>query len=353
MPVDTIRWTGRSVRIIDQTQLPVKLVYLDCRDVDTLWHAIRALKVRGAPALGIAAAFGVILGVQEFKGKDTAAFVRFVGKLCDHIAASRPTAVNLFHALDQMRALVRKNVHLPVKTLKAVLFSEAMAIYEEDLAVCRAMGRHGAKLIRNGATLMTVCNAGGLATGDYGTALGVMYAAKGAGKKFKVYALETRPLLQGARLTAWELKKNKIDVTLICDNMAATVMKNKGVDIIFTGADRIAANGDAANKIGTYMLAVLAKHHKVPFYVVAPKSTFDLKTKTGVGIPIEERSADEVRKFAGSPTAPKDVKVFNPAFDVTPHELISGIVTEYGIIRKPYGRNILQMGLRSSLRDVG
>jgi len=348
MPVDTIRWTGRSVRIIDQTQLPVKLVYLDCRNVDTLWHAIRTLKVRGAPALGIAAALGVILGIQEFKGKDTAAFVRFVGKLCDHIAASRPTAVNLFHALDQMRALVRKNAHLSVKMLKVVLFSEAMAIYEEDLAVCRAMGRHGAKLIRNGATLMTVCNAGGLATGDYGTALGVMYAAKEAGKKFKVYALETRPLLQGARLTAWELKKNKIDVTLICDNMAATVIKTRGVDIIFTGADRIAANGDTANKIGTYMLAVLAKHHKVPFYVVAPKSTFDLKTKTGAGIPIEERSADEVRKFAGSPTAPKDVKVFNPAFDVTPHELISGIVTEYGIMRKPYGRNILQIGLRSS-----
>jgi methylthioribose-1-phosphate isomerase len=347
MPVDTIRWTGRSVRIIDQTRLPVKLVYLDCRDVDTLWHAIRVLKVRGAPALGIAAAFGVLLGIQTFKGKDTAAFVRFVGKLCDHLATSRPTAVNLFHALDQMRALVKKNAHLSVDTLKAVLLSEAMAMYEEDLAVCRAMGAHGAKLIKNGATLMTVCNAGGLATGDYGTALGVMYAAKEAGKKFKVYALETRPLLQGARLTAWELKKNKIDVTLICDNMAASVMKNKGVDIIFTGADRIAANGDTANKIGTYMLAVLAKHHKVPFYVVAPKSTFDLKTKTGVGIPIEERSADEVRNFSGCPTAPKDVKVFNPAFDVTPHELISGIVTEYGIIRRPYVKSISRMALRS------
>ncbi len=340
MPVDTIRWTGHSVRIIDQTKLPGNLVYLDCRDVPTLWEAIRTLKVRGAPALGIAAAFGVILGVQTFKGKDTVTFIRFVVKLCDYIGAARPTAVNLFHALDQMRALVKNNAQLPVDTLKAVLFSEAMAIYEEDLAVCRAMGSHGAKLIKNGDTLMTVCNAGGLATGDYGTALGVMYAAQETGKKFKVYALETRPLLQGARLTAWELKKNKIDVTLICDNMAASVMKNKGVDIIFTGADRIAANGDAANKIGTYMLAVLAKHHKVPFYVVAPKSTFDLKTKTGAGIPIEERSADEVRNFSGCPTAPKDVKVFNPAFDVTPHELITGIVTEYGIIRKPYMKNI-------------
>ena len=353
MPVETIRWTGRSVRIIDQAQLPAKLVYLDCRDVDTLWHAIKALKVRGAPALGIAAAFGVILGVQTFKGKDIRAFIRFVGKLCDHIGTSRPTAVNLFHALGQMRLLAQKNPHLSVDALKAVLFSEALTIYEEDLMVCRAVGRNGAKLIRNGDTLMTICNAGGLATGDYGTALGVVYAAKEAGKKFKVYALETRPLLQGARLTAWELKKNRIDVTLVCDNMAAAVMKDGRVDIVLTGADRIAANGDAANKVGTYMLAVLARHHGIPFYIAAPRTTFDFKTRTGAGIPIEERSADEVRKFAGRLTAPKDVKVFNPAFDVTPHALISGFVTEYGIIRKPYGRNILQMGLRSSLRDVG
>ena len=348
MPVDTIRWTGHSVRIIDQTQLPAKLVYLDCRNVDTLWHAIKTLKVRGAPALGIAAAFGVILGVQTFKGRNTAAFIRYVVKVCDHIGTSRPTAVNLFHALAQMRGLAEKNPHLSVDALKAVLFSEALTIYEEDLAVCRAMGQYGARLISNGDTLMTLCNAGGLATGDYGTALGVMYAAQEAGKKFKVYALETRPLLQGARLTAWELKKNGIDVTLICDNMAATVMKNKGIDLVFTGADRIAANGDTANKIGTYMLAVLARHHKVPFYVVAPKTTFDLKTKTGAGIPIEERAADEVKNFGGRMTAPKDVAVFNPAFDVTPHALISGIVTEYGIIRKPYKKNILRTGAVSS-----
>ncbi len=347
MAVDTISWTGRSARIIDQTLLPEKLVYLDCRDVDTLWYAIRTLKVRGAPALGIAAAFGVLLGMQSFKGKDTAALIRHIGKVCDHIAASRPTAVNLFHALTQMRLLAQNNPRLSVAQLKKVLTSEALAIYEEDRAVCRAMGKHGAKLIRDGATVMTVCNAGGLATADYGTALGVMYAAKEAGRKFKVYALETRPLLQGARLTAWELQKNRIDVTLICDNMAASVMKNKGVDIIFTGADRIAANGDAANKIGTYMLAVLAKHHKVPFYVVAPKTTFDLKAKTGWDIPIEERDADEVRSFAGKMTAPKGVKVFNPAFDVTDHELITGIVTEYGIIRPPYYKNILRMSERT------
>jgi methylthioribose-1-phosphate isomerase len=340
MPVDTIRWTGRSVRIIDQTQLPNKLVYLNIGDVAGMWHAIRELKVRGAPALGIAAAYGVVLGIRQFHGIDSDAFVKYVGELCDYIATSRPTAVNLFNALGQMRRLALNNAERPVVVLKAVLESEANAIYEEDRAVCRAMGKHGAKLIKNNNTVMTVCNAGGLATADYGTALGVMYAAKDAGKKFRVYALETRPLLQGARLTAWELMKNRIDVTLICDNMAASVMKNKGVDIIFTGADRIASNGDSANKIGTYMLAVLAKHHGVPFYIVAPKTTFDLKIAAGREIPIEERSADEVTSFGLRRTAPRGVKVFNPAFDVTPHELIHGIVTEYGIIRKPYVKNI-------------
>ncbi|MBF0485308.1 MAG: S-methyl-5-thioribose-1-phosphate isomerase [Candidatus Omnitrophica bacterium] len=340
MAVQTIRWTGNAVRIIDQTRLPNKLVYINCRDVDTLWHAIKELKVRGAPALGVAAAYGVLLGLKDFKGSSSAQLVGRVCEVCDYIGKSRPTAVNLFNSLSQMQALALNNVDKPVAILKAVLWAEANAIYEEDRAVCRAMGKHGATLIKNGMTVMTVCNAGGLATADYGTALGVMYAAKEAGKKFKVYALETRPLLQGARLTAWELMKNKIDVTLICDNMAATVMKTKGVDIIFTGADRIASNGDAANKIGTYMLAVLAQHHGVPFYVVAPKTTFDLKIKTGKEIPIEERKPEEVTSFGLRPTAPKGVKVFNPAFDVTPSGLMSGIVTEYGIIRAPYVKNI-------------
>lgn len=340
MPVDTIRWTGKSVRIIDQTKLPWKLVYIDCRDVKTLWHAIKTLQVRGAPALGIAAAFGVLLGMKEYKKDNSAAFVKYVCDLCDYIGQSRPTAVNLFNALAQMRGLALNNVDKPVALLKAVLEAEARTIYEEDKAVCRAMGRHGAGLIKNGGTYMTICNAGGLATADYGTALGVFYAAKEAGKTFKVFALETRPLLQGARLTAWELMKNKIDVTLICDNMSATVMKNNKIDGVFTGADRIAVNGDAANKIGTYMLAVLAKHHGVPFYIVAPKTTFDLKINSGVKIPIEERDAQEVTSFAGTRTAPEGVKVFNPSFDVTPCELIRGIVTEYGIIKAPYSRNI-------------
>lgn len=340
MSVQTIRWTGRSVRIIDQTKLPNKLVYLDCRDVETLWQAIKTLQVRGAPALGIAAAFGVLLGVKTFKGDNPAQFASFVLKLCDYIGTSRPTAVNLFAALNQMRGLVLKNPKLPVPILKAVLESEARAIYEEDRAVCRAMGGHGARLVKDGGTYMTVCNAGALATADYGTALGVFYSAKESGKKFKVFSLETRPLLQGARLTAWELMKNKIDVTLICDNMAATVMKDNKINAIFTGADRIARNGDAANKIGTYMLAVLAKHHGVPFYVVAPQTTFDLNIASGRNIPIEERAAEEITSFGLRSTAPRGVKVFNPAFDVTPAELITGIVTEYGIISRPFLQNV-------------
>ncbi|NLE64627.1 MAG: S-methyl-5-thioribose-1-phosphate isomerase [Elusimicrobia bacterium] len=342
MSVKTIQWTGSAVRIIDQTLLPGRLKYIDCHDVETLWRAIRTLQVRGAPALGVAAAFGVLLGAKKFKGDDPARFASFVLRLCDFIGASRPTAVNLFNALNQMRGLILKNPRLPVAIMKAVIEAEAIAIFEEDKAVCRAMGRHGAALIRNGGTYMTVCNAGALATADYGTALGVFYAAKEAGKKFKVFALETRPLLQGARLTAWELRKNRIDVTLICDNMAATVMKGQKIDGIFTGADRIASNGDAANKIGTYMLAVLAKHHDVPFYVVAPKTTFDLKIRSGGEIPIEERSQDEVTSFGARPTAPKGIKVFNPAFDVTPAGLITGIVTEYGVIRRPNRKRVYQ-----------
>jgi methylthioribose-1-phosphate isomerase len=239
-----------------------------------------------------------------------------------------------------MKAVVTSHPSAGVEQLKKALHQEAMVIFKEDRVVCRAMGDHGAKLIKNGMTALTVCNAGALATVDYGTAQGVFYSAKKMGRKFKVFSCETRPLLQGARLTCWELMREKINTTLICDNMAATLMKQGKVDIIFTGADRIAANGDTANKIGTYMLAVLAKHHGVPFYIVAPGSSFDLKARTGAQIPIEERKAEEVTHFAGVAIAPKGVKVYNPAFDVTPAALITGIVTEYGIIRPPYLRNI-------------
>ena len=340
MSIQTITWIKNSARIIDQTKLPTSFEYLCCRDIKTIWEAIRALRVRGAPALGVAAGFGVLLGVKNFTGDDRRKFDAYFYKTCDYIGTSRPTAVNLFNVLDLMRGVVRQNPRASVSEIKELLKKEALRVYEEDRAVCRRMGKHGASLVKDGMRLLTVCNAGALATVDYGTAEGVMYAAKEAGKKFSVYACETRPLLQGARLTAWELMREKIDVTLICDNMAATLMKQSKVDIIFTGADRIASNGDAANKIGTYMLAVLARHHKIPFYIVAPRSTFDFKITTGEQIPIEERNADEVREFRGVQAAPKNVKVFNPAFDVTPHALIAGIVTEYGIIRPPYVRNI-------------
>jgi methylthioribose-1-phosphate isomerase len=343
MAIRTIQWAKNCVTIIDQTQLPQKLKYITCRDVKTLWRAIRNLSVRGAPAIGVAAAFGVLLGIKNFKGTDRRAFRKVFDKTCDHLSTARPTAVNLFNVLDEMRAVVREHPEAEVIVLKRLLFHRAMQIFQQDRRVCRAMGRHGAKLIKNGARLLTVCNAGALATVDYGTAQGVMYAAKAAGRKFSVWACETRPLLQGARLTAWELTRGKIDVTLICDNMAATLMQQGKVDMVFTGADRIALNGDTANKIGTYNLAVLAKHHRVPFYIVAPLSTFDRKTRTGKQIPIEQRDPGEVTRFAGVTTAPKGVKVYNPAFDVTDHKLITGIVTEYGVVRAPFGRNIKKL----------
>ncbi|MDP2652943.1 MAG: S-methyl-5-thioribose-1-phosphate isomerase [Candidatus Omnitrophota bacterium] len=340
MSIQTITWINGAVRIIDQTLLPRKFRYLYCRDVKTLWHAIRRLQVRGAPAIGVAAGFGVLLGLRSFRGNERRRFLEDLDDLCHYIGSSRPTAVNLFNVLNDMKAVVHAHPEAPVPELKKLLHKKAMSIYEEDRRACRMMGRHGAKLIKSGMNLLTICNAGALATVDYGTAEGVMSAAKGAGKKFKVYACETRPLLQGARLTTWELMREKIDVTLICDSMAGTLMKQGEIDVVFTGADRIAANGDAANKIGTYSLAVLARHHKIPFYIVAPYSTFDLKISSGEHVPIEERDPAEVTRFAGVPTAPRGVKAYNPAFDVTDHELIHGIVTERGVIRPPYQRNI-------------
>jgi methylthioribose-1-phosphate isomerase len=342
MAIETIKWVNGTARIIDQTKLPNKFEYIYCRDVKTMWQAIKRLSVRGAPAIGVAAAFGVLLSIQKFKGHDKFKFLKLFHETCDYLATSRPTAVNLFNMLNEMYAVVICNPQADVTSLKELLFKEAMAIFKTDQDVCRRMGSHGAKLIKNGMRCLTVCNAGALATVDYGTALGVFYSAKKQGRKFSVYSCETRPLLQGARLTCWELLRQKIDTTLICDNMAAALMAKGQVDIIFAGADRIASNGDTANKIGTYMLAVLAKHHGIPFYIVAPSSTFDLKIKSGKQIPIEERKSEEVTHFAGVATAPKGVKVYNPAFDVTPAKLITGIVTEYGIIRLPYVKNIYE-----------
>jgi methylthioribose-1-phosphate isomerase len=348
MAIETIKWVngstgsplGGAARIIDQTKLPNKLEYIDCKNVDTMWHAIKRLSVRGAPAIGVAAAFGVLLGVQKFKGNDKVKFLTLFNDTCEYLATSRPTAVNLFNMLREMNDVVLENMDASVEQIKKALHKRAMEIFKEDQRVCRTMGDHGAKLIKNGMRCLTVCNAGALATVDYGTALGVFYSAKKQGKKFSVTSCETRPLLQGARLTCWELMREKIDTTLICDNMAASLMAKGKIDIIFAGADRVASNGDAANKIGTYMLAVLAKYHQVPFYIVAPRSTFDLNMRSGKEIPIEERKPEEVTQIAGIQTAAKGVKVYNPAFDVTPSNLISGIVTEYGVIRAPYVKSI-------------
>ncbi len=343
MSIKTIEWQNNTVKIIDQRKLPTRLEYIHCRDLTTLWWGIKNLAVRGAPALGVAAGFGVLLGIKSFKGKDKTKFLKHLKKICDYIGTSRPTAVNLFNVLERMQNVALQNSNASVEALKKFLTKEALAVFNEDRKVCRQMGEHGAALIKNNQKIMTVCNAGALATADYGTALGVMYSAKRQGKKFKVFVCETRPLLQGARLTAWELVKEKIPTTLICDNMAATLMKQRKVDGIFTGADRIAANGDTANKIGTYNLAVLAKHHGVPFYVVAPLSTFDRKIKSGKEIPIEQRKKEEVIEFAGHRLAPAGVEVYNPAFDVTDHALIKAIITEYGVLRPPFVKNIRKM----------
>ena len=333
----TIAWVGDArgfVRLIDQTLLPTRLEYRDCRTVEEIWEAIRALRVRGAPAIGIAAAMGVVLGVQRLPDGRRGTFGSRLREVTAYLRTSRPTAVNLFWALDRMERRVQERTEaLSPDQLRAELLEEALAIQDEDRRMCRAIGQAGAVLIGDGQGVLTHCNAGGLATADYGTALAVLFTAAEQGRRFQVFADETRPLLQGARLTAWELQQRGIDVSVICDNMAAQVMKEGRVQVVVVGADRIAANGDTANKIGTYGVALLAQAHGIPFYVAAPSSTFDLSLPTGDAIPIEQRDPREVTHGFGVATAPEGVKVYNPAFDVTPARLIAGIVTEKGLIR--------------------
>jgi len=333
----TLHWVGDAaagkLRLIDQTLLPNRFVEIDCEDVESVWGAIKRLSVRGAPAIGVAAAYGAVIGARSGDPDDPASIREALRSAAAHLRTSRPTAVNLFWALDRMEAAADAAIREPRGPLLDRLLDEAHAVAEEDRAMCRAIGRHGAELLRSGDGVLTHCNAGGLATADYGTALAVLFSAHEQGKALRVFADETRPLLQGARLTAWELVNRGIDVTLICDNMAAQVMKEGKVQRVVVGADRIAANGDAANKIGTYGVALLAKAHGIPFYVAAPSSTFDLSLADGSGIPIEERDPREVTEGFGSRTAPEGVAVYNPAFDVTPAELIAGIITERGVIR--------------------
>ena len=337
---ETIRWADGQLHIIDQTLLPGEYKVIRLDTVADVWEAIKALRVRGAPAIGICAGFGVLVAVKEKAPSDAAAMRAAVGEAADYLATSRPTAVNLFWALDRMRAAAEVEPDISKEEFWDRLEREAVTIWEEDDGLCRAIGRHGAPLIAEGSGVLTHCNAGGLATGGYGTALAVMFRAHEEGRSFQVYADETRPLLQGARLTTWELMRAGIDVTLICDNMAAQVMREGRIQLVVVGADRIAANGDAANKIGTYGVALSARAHNVPFYVAAPLSTFDRSLAEGGLIPIEERGAEEVTEGFGSRTAPEGVKVYSPAFDVTPAELIDGLVTEQGILRPPYGASI-------------
>jgi len=344
MQIQTIAWSNNKIKIIDQTKLPSSFEYLYIDNLRGLWQAIKTMRIRGAPALGAAAGLGIYLGIKDSRAKNFAEFSSKLDRVSRYLASSRPTARNLFWGLERMCSVAVRNKDKPIPRIKRMLFREAQNIIEEDRATCRKIGRYGLKVIRNNDKILTICNAGILATIDYGTALGVLYRAKEEGRRFKVFACETRPLLQGARLTAWELKKKGIDVTLICDNMAASLMQQGKIDKVITGADRIVSNGDVANKIGTYNLAVLSYCHKIPFYVAAPASTFDLKIKRGEDIPIEERPAQEVTHlFFKIPVAPKGVKVYNPAFDVTAHNLITAIITDKGIIRPPYQKNIRQV----------
>jgi methylthioribose-1-phosphate isomerase len=343
MPLPTIEWEGGingRIRLIDQTLLPTELKYVFCEDLKSIWHAIKTLMVRGAPAIGIAAATGVLLGVKDIRVNDVSAFLKELKNITSYLGSSRPTAVNLFWGLARMEQAAYKNKNKSVQEIKESLLQEAIKIQNEDKIICRQIGENGSVFIKDGYGILTHCNAGGLATADYGTALAVMFKANEQGKRIKVFADETRPLLQGARLTAWELMHAGIDVTLICDNMAAYVMKLGKIQCVIVGADRIAANGDTANKIGTYGVSILAKEHGIPFYVAAPVSTFDLSMQSGSDIPIEERSPEEVTFGFGKRTAPEGVKVFNPAFDVTPANNIAAIITEKGVIKNPSVENI-------------
>jgi methylthioribose-1-phosphate isomerase len=339
----TIKWHNGKVRILDQRQLPNDLVLLEISDHRGIVNAINNMSIRGAPAIGIAAAFGVVLSVWSAGDTDRPTFLEKANTAIKELKETRPTAKNLFWALEKMRLVLTRNLNRPLGEIKKALLFEAQRILDDDIKRCENIGKYGATLLPDRAFVLTHCNAGALATGGYGTALGVIRAAVAAGKKIKVYANETRPLWQGARLTSFELLEDDIDVTLIVDSAAGAVMREGKINIVLVGADRIASNGDTANKIGTYSLAVLAKKHQIPFYVAAPLSTCDFDLPNGSSIPIEERDADEIRRIDSMLIAPEDVKVYNPAFDVTPNEFIDAIITERGIARPPFKTTLSEL----------
>jgi len=338
----TIARESDAVVMIDQRKLPVDEVYVRCRTAQEVARAIKTMVIRGAPAIGVAAAWGIALGMRNSKATGTQKFAAEFFKVCELMAATRPTAVNLFWAIERMKRTFAAAAEAgeSVDQIKDRLDTDAQAIHDEDVASCRAIGAFGAEVVPRDARILTHCNAGALATAGYGTALGVVRGAVEAGKQVAVFADETRPFLQGARLTAWELMRDNIDTTVITDNMAGALMRQGRVNFVVVGADRIAANGDTANKIGTYAVALLAREHAIPFYVAAPLSTIDLGTADGTHIPIEERAAKEVTHVAGAQVAPDGARVWNPAFDVTPHHLIAGIITERGIFRAPFTESL-------------
>ena len=341
--VKTLEWTDEGVRFIDQRKLPTEESYVTCATYEEVADAIRNMVVRGAPAIGVAAAMGIALGARDAEAGHVSELRRAFDQICEAMGETRPTAVNLFWAIRRMQQKFETCSELPVDQLRQALITEAQRMYVEDIAANEAMGRHGATLMPASGGVLTHCNAGALATCGYGTALGVIRAAVEAGKKIQVYADETRPFLQGSRLTAWELMKDGIPTTVISDNMAGAMMKQGKIGAVVVGADRIAANGDVANKIGTYTVAVLAKEHGIPFYVAAPFSTVDLETPNGSKIPIEQRSTREVTHIAGKAIAPEGVKVENPAFDVTPAKYVGAIITERGVARAPYEQSLRRL----------
>ena len=341
--IKTLEWTSEGVRFIDQTRLPTEEVYVTCRDYREVARAIRDMIVRGAPAIGVAAAMGIAIGVKHSQAADGDSLRQELDVISRTISETRPTAVNLFWGIRRMREKFESVAGQSIEQIKSALIAEAQQMHLEDIAANQAMGRNGATLMPSSGGVLTHCNAGALATCGYGTALGVIRAAVESGKKIHVFADETRPFLQGARLTAWELMKDGIPTTVIADNMAATMMRQGKVKAVVVGADRIAANGDVANKIGTYGVAVLAREHGIPFYVAAPLSTVDLNTPTGDQIPIEERSAREVTHHGGKQMAPDGVLVENPAFDVTPNKYVTAIITERGVARAPYSESLKEL----------
>ncbi|MDP8217371.1 MAG: S-methyl-5-thioribose-1-phosphate isomerase [Candidatus Theseobacter exili] len=343
MRVKTIEYVNNCMRILDQTRLPEKEVYLELNKVEEIHEAIYKLRVRGAPAIGVAAALGAAVCILKEDSADKTVLYKRLLCICEKIASSRPTAVNLFWALDRIRKIAQESLDSSEIGIKESVLKEALLILEEDEIVCQRIGEEAVKLIKDGDSILTHCNAGSLATAGIGTALAGVYIAHRAGKKIKVFSCETRPLLQGSRLTCWELMQEGISVTLICDNVAPLLMRDGKVDLIITGADRIAANGDTANKVGTYSHSQMARIHSIPFYIAAPVSTIDLSLDSGDKIPIEERFSEEVTCGFGKRTAPEKIDVYSPSFDVTPFSFISGIITEAGIARPPYAKSLPEM----------